>query len=224
MLSNSLGNRLNKYVSDYVVFDLETTGTSWKSDEVIEISAVKVSGGKVVDEFTSLVNPKRPIPFAASDVNGIYDDMVVDSPFFEEVLADFIDFIGDSILVGHNIHTFDLKFLNRDAFKFWGKYIGNDYVDTLTFSKQCLPGLPHYKLVDLALHYKISAAGAHRALNDCRMNQQVFEKLGKEIMSDNSNDLKKCRNCGSLLIKRKGKFGEFYGCTGYPNCKYTENI
>ena len=77
--------------------------------------------------------------------------------------------------------------------------------------------------MDLADYYDISSDGAHRALNDCRMNQQVFECLKKE-MEDPAKALKKCPKCGNIMIKRKGKFGMFWGCRSYPGCKYTENI
>ncbi|MBD5523799.1 MAG: DNA polymerase III subunit epsilon [Lachnospiraceae bacterium] len=226
MLSRKPGKKLNKYVSDYVVFDLETTGVSCNSDEVVEISAIKVIGGEVVDEFTTLVNPGRPIPYHASEVNGITDDMVKDSPFFEEVLFHFLEFVGDLVLVGHNIHTFDMKFLYRDAERFWGKTIGNDYIDTLQIARIYLPQLSHYKLVDLAKYYGISTVGAHRALNDCRMNQIVFEQLAKEMAnpSEDTKAVKKCPKCGNVLRKRKGRYGEFWGCMSYPDCTYTRNI
>lgn len=99
---------------------------------------------------------------------------------FEDALRKFVDFAGDLVLVGHNIHNFDMKFLYRDARLYWGRTIANDYVDTLPMAKACLPQLEHHKLTDLAQHYNISADGAHRALNDCRMNQQVYECLGRE--------------------------------------------
>ena len=225
MLSRKPGKKLNTYVPDYVIFDLETTGVSCNSDDVVEISAIKVIGGVVVDEFTTLVNPGRPIPYHASEVNGITDDMVKDSPFFEEVLFDFLEFVGDSVLVGHNIHTFDMKFLYRDAERFWGETIGNDYIDTLQIARIYLPQLSHYKLVDLAKHYGISTVGAHRALNDCRMNQIVFEQLAKEMAnpSEDAKAVKKCPKCGNVLRKRKGKYGEFWGCMSYPGCTYTRN-
>ena len=226
MLSRKPGKKLNTYVSDYVVFDLETTGVSCNSDDVVEISAIKVIGGEVVDEFTTLVNPRRPIPYHASEVNGITDDMVKDSPFFEEVLFNFLEFVGDSVLVGHNIHTFDMKFLYRDAERFWGETIGNDYIDTLQVARIYLPQLSHYKLVDLAKYYGISTVGAHRALNDCRMNQIVFEQLAKEMAnpSEDAKTVKKCPKCGNILRKRKGRYGEFWGCMSYPGCTYTRNI
>ena len=226
MLSKRRGRKLNTYVSDYVVFDLETTGISCTTDEVVEISAIKVQNGKVVDEFATLVNPGRPIPYSASEVNGITDDMVANSPFFEEALSEFLAFVGDAVLVGHNIHTFDMKFLYRDAERFWGETIGNDYIDTLQIAKVYLPRLRHHKLVDLADHYGINAEGAHRALNDCRMNQMVFEHLGKEIANptDEAKAVKKCPRCGNVLRRRNGRYGEFWGCLSYPECRYTENI
>ena len=225
MLADKQGKKLNKYVEDYVVFDLETTGVYCNSDQVIEISAVKVKGGKVVDEYTTLVNPGIPISPGASAVNGITDDMVADAPPFEEAFAGFLEFAGDSILVGHNIQSFDLKFLYRDARKFWKKTLDNDYIDTLYMARACLPQLSHHKLVDLAAHYGISQAGAHRALNDCRMNQKVFEMMGEEMKdpSATAKKIKKCPRCGSILKMRSGRFGDFWGCSGYPDCRYTED-
>jgi DNA polymerase III epsilon subunit family exonuclease len=225
MLSNRSGKKLNDYVSDYVIFDLETTGTSCTTDEVVEISAIKVVDGKGVEEFSTLVNPQMPIPYWATEVNGITDAMVADSPTFDVALSDFLEFIGDMILVGHNIHTFDMKFICRDAQKYFGKTIGNDYVDTLPIARLYLPQLGHHTLSDLADYYGISSDGAHRALFDCRMNQQIFERLGEEMKnpSEEAKKVKKCPRCGNPLKLRNGKFGEFWGCTGYPDCKYTQN-
>lgn len=222
-MSCANGKKLNKYVSDYVVFDLETTGVSVNSDDVVEISAIKVNSGIVVDEFTSLVNPGRPIPYYASAVNGITDDMVENYPSFDIVLKEFLDFAGDYVLVGHNIHSFDMKFIYRDAERFLGKTITNDYVDTLPLSRVCLPNLPSHSLVNLACHYGIATDGAHRALNDCRMNQKVFEALGEEMESP-SSQIRICSCCGSFLKKRNGRYGEFWGCSSYPDCKHTEKI
>ena len=181
MLGSKRGKLINQYVSDYVVFDLETTGISSKYDEVIEISAVKVNNGKVTGEFSTLVNPGRRIPPGASRVNGITDEMVAGAPGFSDVLGDFFQFAGDMILVGHNISSFDMKFLYRDAQKYFQKVPDNDYADTLILARKALPQLSHHRLVDLAEHYGFSAEGAHRALNDCRMNQKVYERLAEEV-------------------------------------------
>lgn len=226
MLGNKRGKRVTAYVPDYVVFDLETTGVSPSWDQVIEISGIRVRGGRAADEFTSLVNPGRPIPRGASQVNGITDDMVWDVPLFEQALGSFLEFAGSDVLVGHNIQSFDLLFLYRDAEKFWGRIPENDYIDTLWIARNCLPQLSHHRLTDLASYYGISAAGAHRALNDCYMNQQVFECLAKEMEKRKSSDTGQriCPRCGQALKQRNGKFGPFWGCQGYPRCRYTENI
>ena len=223
MLGLRTGDKLDKYVSDYTVFDLETTGVSPQTDKVIEISAIKVRNGKAVGEFSSLVNPMRSIPYGATRVNGITDEMVADKPVFEKVLGDFLDFIEDDILVGHNIHDFDMKFIHRDCEAFFRMFLGNDYIDTLPLARKCLPQLGHHRLTDLALYYKISINGAHRALNDCRMNQLVFERLGAEL-KNGTTATKICPRCGGSLKLRNGKFGSFLGCSSYPDCRYTENI
>ena len=228
MLGNTQGKLLNEYIEDYVVFDLETTGVSPYNDEVIEISAVKARKGKVVEEFSQLVNPKRTIPFAASRVNNITDDMVSDAPFFDEVLRHFLEFVGEDVLVGHNIQSFDMKFIYRDCERYFHQLITNDYVDTLILAKRCFPEWRHRKLGNLADYYGISTQGAHRALADCRMNQRVFELLGKEMNTEKKKTLdsnvKTCPLCNLPLKKRNGRYGEFWGCTGFPNCRYTENI
>ena len=228
MLGNTQGKLLNEYIEDYVVFDLETTGVSPYNDEVIEISAVKARKGKVVEEFSELVNPQRTIPFAASRVNNITDDMVSDAPFFDEVLRHFLEFVGEDVLVGHNIQSFDMKFIYRDCERYFHQLITNDYVDTLILAKRCFPEWRHRRLGDLADYYGISTQGAHRALADCRMNQRVFELLGKEMNTEKKKTLdsnvKTCPLCNLPLKKRNGRYGEFRGCTGFPNCRYTENI
>ncbi len=226
MLGNKKGKKIRKYVRDYVVFDLETTGISSDFDKVIEISALMVKDGRVTDEFTSLVNPGRHIPKGASDVNGITDDMVADAEDFSVILKEFLDFAGDMVLVGHNIHTFDMKFIYRDTNAFYGKVPDNDYIDTLDIARNYLPDLSHYKLVDLAEYYGISSTGAHRALNDCRMNQQVFSCLAKEMTEDKvkSKGGRICPVCGSPMKKRNGRYGEFWGCSSYPDCRHTEKI
>ncbi len=223
MLADTRGRQRTEYVRDYVVFDLETTGTSCNRDRVVEISAVKVVDGRVTEEFSTLVNPECPIPYYASQVNGITDDMVADAPLFRDALKDFLTFAGDMILVGHNIHSFDLKFLYRDSEDYFGKIPDNDYIDTLRIARICLPELRHHTLSDLAIYYGISTEGAHRALSDCRMNQAVYEKMG-EILPEKLKSIRFCPECGNILRKRTGRYGEVWGCSGYPGCRYTENV
>ncbi len=218
MTSSHTGKRLAKYVPDYTVFDLETTGTSYNNDDIIEISAVKVKQSKITDTYSTLVNPQRHIPAGATRINGITDQMVADAPFIDTALAGFLDFAGDSILVGHNIQSFDLKFINHAADLLFQRNITNDYIDTLYMARSCLPELAHHKLTDLADYFQIDANGAHRALNDCMINQQCYERMA-EIQKNLPLEI--CPRCGGELKKRNGRFGEFMGCSNFPQCRYT---
>lgn len=213
------------YCSDYVMFDLETTGLSTDDDAIVEISAVKVTEGEIVDKFSTLVNPGIHIPYFASSVNGITDDMVKDAPDVEQALREFITFVGDSILAGHNIRDFDLKFIQRDAVRFFGKPLSNDYVDTLIVARRYLPELKSRSLESLAYHYDISYDGAHRALADCYINKQVYDCLANEIAnpSEAAKNVPFCPRCGNLLRKKNGRYGEFWGCRSYPECRFTKD-
>lgn len=223
MLGNRAGTRIDSFTHDYVVFDLETTGMSPYTDKVIEISAVKVRNHKLVDEFSTLVNPECHISEGASAVNGIYDEMVVNAPVFADVLPKFIEFIENLPLVGHNIHAFDMNFIYRDCEAFLNAFPDNDYIDTVLISRKCLPEMAHHRMTDLALHYGISTEGAHRALKDCHMTQQVYELLKEEmdLFESGKKVIPLCRQCGKQMKLRNGRYGEFWGCSGYPDCNYT---
>lgn len=227
MLGNTKGKQLYNYTPDYVLFDLETTGISRNTDEVIEISAVKVRNGRVVDEFSQLVNPGKSIPYAASMVNNITNQMVRNAPHFDRVLEYFVNFIENDTLVGHNICSFDMPFIYRDCERYLGKTISNDYIDTLRLARKVFPDWKHRRLSDLAEYYGISTEGAHRALADCRMNQKIFEYLGKELADKQlkvQNNTRICPKCHLPMQRRNGRFGEFWGCTGFPKCRHTENV
>ena len=234
MTVRNKGKRWNKYVPDYVVFDLETTGIHQERDAIIEISAVKVCGGKITGEYSTLVDPKRHIPAAATAVNGITDEMVADAPKIGEAIGGFLEFAGKSILVGHNIHTFDMNFAYDAALGALGKELDNDYIDTLYMARACLPQLSHHRLTDVSEYFHIATEGAHRALNDCVMNQKCYEELGKiwkEMEAERKTAAKGkglqedlvCPSCGGELCLRKGRYGMFYGCGNFPSCRFTKN-
>lgn len=220
MTEQKRGKRLAKYVPDYVVFDLETTGMSATDDAIIEISAVRVRNGEAAGTFSTLVNPGREIPPAATRVNGITDEMVAGAPDIGTALAEFLEFAGKDVLVGHNIHRFDLNFVNAAALEQFGRTVENDYIDTLYMARRCLPQLKNYKLVDIAAYFGVNRDGAHRALKDCEMNRKCFEEMAK-LWDDAQVEV--CPRCGGELVKRKGKFGEFFGCGNFPACRFTKN-
>jgi len=228
MAKQDAGVCLKDYVPDYTLFDLETTGLSREKDEIVEISAVKVRNGEVVDEFSTLVNPGMPMPLDAMLINNITDSMLRDAPSIKKVLPAFFRFVGSDILVGHNIHAFDMPFIRRDCEKYFGKTPPNNYIDTLQYAKAVLPEQKKFNLAFLSDFFGIPVEGAHRALNDCRMNQQVFERLHEVRLlsgeSERVEEIRICPDCGARMVKRKGAYGEFFGCGAYPNCRHTEKI
>jgi DNA polymerase-3 subunit alpha (Gram-positive type) len=158
----------------YVVFDLETTGVDRAKDKIIELGAVKIEKGKIVESFSCLVNPECPIPEGASAVNGIYDDMVSDKLTFKEIVGDFYKFTRNATLVAHNA-PFDVGILTRQGTN--EKYdFDNSYIDTLVMARQML-NLSKFNLGFLCKSLNIELEGAHRALNDTVATAKLFIKL-----------------------------------------------
>ncbi|MGN0709447.1 MAG: exonuclease domain-containing protein [Anaerovoracaceae bacterium] len=222
MTEKQHGKQIYEPVDDFVIFDLETTGLSPYEDKIIEISAIKVRDGEASSEYSTLVDPGCHVPFAATAINNITDEMLDGQPRIGEALEGFLDFAGSDVLMGHNIERFDLPFIYRDSSELFGAEPVNDYVDTLTISKLCLPDLKRHDLGTLAGYYGISTEGEHRALNDCRINLGVYYAMRQK--DPGLSRIKICPKCGRPMVKRSGRFGEFYGCSGYPECRYTENI
>lgn len=178
------GNSLISLVKDYVVFDIETTGLDARVDDIIEISAIKVMDDKIVDTFSSLVKPRVLISSFITSLTGITNEMVDTSPSIKEVLPLFLDFIGDFVLLGHNVN-FDINFV-YDNLVAMGISDGlkNDFVDTMRISRRILKNLNRHRLKDLAEYYKISYEGAHRSLVDCEITYNVYLKLKEQILSE----------------------------------------
>lgn len=162
---------LNK---EYVVFDLETTGLNFNTDEIIEIGAVKIKNGIITETFETLIKPKNPIPLDATKINNITNDMVKNSPSLENVIDDFFYFCKNSVLVAYNIN-FDYSFIN-----FYGKQYGllfdNEQVDALSVARDKL-FLKNYKLATVVKHLNIELVGAHRAINDTIATAKAFIEL-----------------------------------------------
>ena len=174
------GKKLNDKLSEYTVVDIETTGFSPQKNKIIEIAAVKVKNGKVVDKFQKLVNPEERINYYITNLTGISNDMVSKADKIDSVILEFKEFVGDSVIVGHNVN-FDINFLYDNLYNVSGGYLMNDFIDTMYMSKELLPGLSNYKLESLVDHFNFSYEGAHRALNDCIFTYECYEKM-KEIM------------------------------------------
>lgn len=164
---------------DYVVIDLETTGFSADYDEIIEISCIRVRNGEISDTFSSLVKPENEIDEYISELTGITNEMVFNSPSIKSVLPKVVDFIGSDIVVGHNV-SFDVNFIYDVCSSLLDIFFSNDYVDTMRISRKLYPELRHHRLKDIVEHLNIEHGEFHRSLNDCDMTQKCFEAMRKE--------------------------------------------
>ena len=165
----------NGTYKSFVSLDFETTGLSGTKDCVTEIGAVKVLDGEVVQRFSTLINPGRPIPPRVVALTGISNDMVEDHPRIWEVLPLFLGFLGELPLVCHNA-PFDCKFLERDLCKM-DRHLDTPVDDTLRLARIVCPGLPSYKLSYLTEHFEIPQRDAHRAWCDAEATALLYLKL-----------------------------------------------
>jgi len=161
--------------SDYVVFDIETTGLNNETEKITEIGAVKISGGVVTDRWSSFVNPEKPIPENIVKITNITDEMVKDAPKIEDALPDFLEFSKGCVLVAHNA-AFDTGFIKSEA-----KRLGLNYdflsIDTMTLARCMFPELKNHRLDTLTKHLKVLLEGHHRAVNDAKATADVFLKM-----------------------------------------------
>ena len=161
--------------ADFVVFDIETTGFSPTKNRIIEIGAVKVCGGKIVDRFSTFVDPLVPIPFEIEKLTGITDDMVMGAEQIDVVLPQFLSFCGDCILVAHNAQ-FDMSFIMENCDR---QGISHDftYVDTVGIARILLPGQKKHTLDAVAKTLGVSLENHHRAVDDAEATAEIFVKL-----------------------------------------------
>ena len=169
----------------FVSFDIETSGSYGIANgdgpaEITEIGAVKVENGKIVDRFTQLVNPGRKIVPRFARFTHITDQLVKNEPYIDTVIQDFAQFVGDSVLIGHNIKYSDLRYIQKAAYKA-GVILENSYFDTYLYAKQ-FKNNKHWDnltLNYLSKYFHIEQEEAHRALCDAQANAGVYFELKK---------------------------------------------
>ena len=200
MIVNPRGQKLD---DTYVVFDLETTGFSAKSDKIIEIGAVKVTNGKIVDRFSTFVNPERPIPFRIEKLTSINDNMVINQPTIDEILPKFMEFCKGAIMVAHNA-DFDMSFIAHNC-KEMGLECDFTIVDTVAMARYLVVGLGKYKLNNVAKALGIALDHHHRAVDDAECTALIFLKLCKMLEErgiDNLDDVNKEGKQSKNLINK----------------------
>lgn len=177
---NSKGQDIH---GSYVVFDIETTGFSPVVNKIIEIGAVRVENGAIVDKFSTFVNPKVPIPFRIENLTGINDNMVLDAPDIETVLPKFLEFSEGAVMVAHNA-SFDMSFIEHNCVL---QGIEREFTtaDTVAMARFLLPGLNRFKLDTVAKAVGVSLENHHRAVDDAGCTAEIFVKFVKMLEERN---------------------------------------
>lgn len=160
----------------YVVVDIETTGLDVEHDKIIELAAIKVVDGEPAEVMEFFVSDCGPIPLEVTRLTGIDAGSVRCGKPLEEVLACFVDFIGMQPLVMHN-SSFDIGFIEAALDDCDMDTLDNQFIDTLEMARKKLPRFSNYKLTDLCAYFGVDTDGAHRAMADCRLTYQLFERL-----------------------------------------------
>ncbi|MFV0275469.1 MAG: PolC-type DNA polymerase III [Bacilli bacterium] len=188
----------------FVVFDTETTGfNATGGDQMIEIGAVKLKNGEIIDEFSKLIDPKRPIPKKITEITKITDEMVIGMQSEEEVVKEFLEFVGNDPLVAHNA-TFDMSFLNSALDKYNINPIKNIIIDTLMLSRLIDSNETRHSLSYITKRYNVSfdEKGHHRASYDAKATAIVLNKMFEKLENMNISTL---NSINGLLTEEKSE-------------------
>lgn len=167
------GKSLLEFPDNYVIIDIETTGFDTTFDSIIELSAVKYVNSTETESYSQLVNPESSIDPFIENLTGLSFSLLSKKPYLQDVLQQFLDFIGDSVLSGHNVN-FDINFLYDASMRIYNKPLCNDFVDTMRIARRLYPDMRHHRLDDLMELYQLDEREEHRAFNDCQLTNLVF--------------------------------------------------
>ncbi len=168
----------------YIVFDVETTGLSAVYNTIIELAAVKVRNGEIIDSFESFANPHEKLTNTIIELTGITDDMLIDAPNIGDVLQDFKAWIGNDILVAHNA-SFDIGFINAGFRKLGFSDVENPVIDTLELARFLHPEMKNHRLNTLCKKFDIELVSHHRAIYDAKATGYLLWRLLKETIEHN---------------------------------------
>ena len=191
----------------FVVFDIETTGLNPKFCKIIEIGAVKIENGEVKETFSKFVNPQVPIPYNITKLTSITDEMVIGADIIEVVLPEFLEFVGESVLVAHNA-GFDTKFIKKYA-KDMGLKVSNTILDTMTLAHVLCPELGKFTLDRICKHLGVKLENHHRAVDDATATADVFKRFLKMLKDRevyNVDDLNTLGETSPDAIKKSKRY------------------
>lgn len=160
---------------ELVALDLETTGLDIEKDSIIEIGAVRIRDGQIIEEYSTLVNPGFVIPAETTHITGIHQDDLRNAPLLKAVLPAVSEFVGNAPVIAHNV-SFDMGFMRR-----FGILKSNLPIDTFDLATILLPQVPRYSLSSLAKHFEIDLENAHRALDDARATAILYWHLWEKL-------------------------------------------
>ncbi|MDF2950658.1 MAG: PolC-type polymerase [Anaerocolumna sp.] len=180
----------------FVVFDIETTGFGPVKDKIIEIGAVKVENGGIIDKFSTFINPVVPIPYEIEELTGINDEMVMEYPEIDVILPKFLAFCGQSVLVAHNA-SFDVSFITKKA-EALGIKTEFTVIDTVGLARILLPDLSRFKLNTVAKALNISLENHHRAVDDAGATAEIFLKFIKMLKAKDIQSINEINSLGNL--------------------------
>lgn len=179
--------------TDFVVFDVETTGPKTPPGRIMELGACRVRRGRIVGEFQTLINPLTPIPPFIAQLTGISDAMVAGAPLFEDIAPDWLDFADRAVLVAHNA-PFDMRFINHElSLVYPGRRMCNSHLCTVSLARRAVPELPSHRLHLLAEHFAVNFPRRHRAFDDARATAEVFIFLLERLCRDGVRDIASAR-------------------------------
>lgn len=189
----------------FAIIDVETTGGTARFERITEIAIVLHDGEKVVDTFSSLINPERSIPWGITQLTGISDEMVAHAPKFFEIAKQIVELTEDAIFVAHNV-SFDYSFV-REEFARLGYTFSRKQLCTVRLSRKVFPGLPSYSLSNLKRHFGIHAERSHRALDDTLATTRIFELIlaeqsGKTIKSLVNHGIRESKLPPAITLER----------------------
>ena len=191
-----------------VVFDIETTGFSPLKNRIIEIGAVRVEEGRIVDKFSSFVNPDVPIPFEIEKLTGINDNMVLDAPKIDRVLPEFLEFCRGAVMVAHNA-GFDISFIKENA-RQQGLEFNPTVLDTVSLARVLLPNLNRFKLDTVAKELKINLENHHRAVDDAGATAEIFVRFIKMLKERDIFDLSQLNELSRMTVEMIRKMPTYH--------------
>jgi exonuclease, DNA polymerase III, epsilon subunit family len=179
----SKGNSLLELRDDYIVVDFETTGLDPRECEIIEIGAIKIEKGRETERFYTLIQPYGYLDPFITSLTGITEDDLKNQPYIESVWGDFLAFLGDNIVVGHNAN-FDINFAYETSKEVLSVPFKNDFICTMRMSRKLFKEHRHHRLTDLVERFDIHCKTAHRALSDCENTRDCYEYMKNHIIQN----------------------------------------